>query len=144
MSPEGRAQTVVNVSVKHGLSSPRAATNSLGGGPAQDCSGRLGWLVFLGPAQCQHQLRHDGDGDLLRRLGADIEADRAMDAGDFRVAEAGRLEALLALGMVAIGTERADVETGGAHGELQRFVVNVTYMRQRNHRGIGIEANLWN
>src|SRR6476659_7592779 len=65
-------------------------------------------LVHLGAAQCEHQLGHDGDGDLLRALGADVDADRRMDAFDLGVGETGLLQALGALGVVAPGAERAD------------------------------------
>ena len=51
------------------------------GGLRRKCAGRLGWLALLWAAQGQHQLRHDGDGDLLRRLGADIEADGTSGCG---------------------------------------------------------------
>src|SRR5215510_12673034 len=86
---------------------------------------RIRRLVHLWTAQCEDHLGHDGDGDLLGTLSADIDADRGMDALDLLVAEAGLLQALRALGVIAPGAQRADIETRRAHGQLQSFIVDV-------------------
>src|SRR5262245_3155932 len=82
-------------------------------------------LVHLWTAQCEDHLGHDRDGDLLRTLSANIDADRRMDAPDLLVAVAGLLQALRALGVIAPGAQRAHVETLRAHGQLQSFIVDV-------------------
>ena len=144
MAAERRAQSIVDVGFEHGRGSPRATVlERFAPAAALDqVARRVCRLVHLGPAQGEHQLGHDGDGDLLRALRADVDADRRVDARDLVVAEAGRLQALGALGVVAPGAERADVEAVRAHGELERLVVDVADVGQRHHRRVGVEADL--
>ena len=47
-----------------------------------------------------------------------------------------------ALGVIALGAERADVEAIGPHRQLQRLVVDMADVRQRHHRRVGVETDL--
>ena len=53
------------------------------------------------------ELRRDGDGDLLRRLGPDGKADGGVDAGVLRLGEALGQEAVLAEGQLPAGAQKA-------------------------------------
>src|SRR5262249_10582569 len=79
---------------------------------------RVRRLVHLWTPQREDHLGHDGDGDLLGALSANIDADRAMDALDLFVAESSLLQALRALGVIAPRAQRADIKALRAHREL--------------------------
>ena len=65
-----------------------------------------------------------------------------MDAGDLLLAEAGIRQSLRALGVIAPGAQRADVEAVRAHGELQGLVVDMADVGQRHDRRVGVETDL--
>src|SRR5689334_1198725 len=94
---------------------------------------RGGRPPLFGSPQGQHDLSHHRDGDLLRILRADVDANRRMDALQLFRREASRQKALGALGMVSLRTERADVETVRSQGHLERLVVDMPDVSQRHH-----------
>ena len=75
-------------------------------------------------------LAQDRHGDLGRRLGADVEADRAVDAGELLVGDAGLGQPLLALGMGAPAAQRADIEGIRLERRLERRIVELGIVRQ--------------
>ena len=79
MPAERCAQSIIDVGFEHRPRLPRAAIDARMLATAGAASGarRVCRFVHLGTAQGEHQLGHDGDGDLLRALGADVDADRA-------------------------------------------------------------------
>ena len=77
------AQSVIDVGFEHGLALPSSndlEIRALRRGRAS--ARRVRRFVHLGAAQGEHQLGHDRDGDLLRARGADVDADRRVDALD--------------------------------------------------------------
>src|SRR5579883_1718993 len=86
-------------------------------------------------------LAEDRDGNLGRRLGADIEADRPMDAGEHLVADADLGQPLLALGVGALAAQRADIEDVRLQRRLERRVVQLGVMRERDDRGRCVEPH---
>src|SRR6186713_2972482 len=65
-------------------------------------------------------LREDGDGDLGRRVGADVETRRARDAVDRVYLHAGFQEPLAPALLVSAGAEGTDVESIGLERTNER------------------------
>ena len=81
----------------------------------------------------------DGDGDLARRRGADVGADRRLDPVDRDLRDARRLQPLDAPCMRLPAAKRADVEAAGPERRDQRPVVDLRVVGDDAERGIGVE-----
>src|SRR6266851_1238454 len=89
-------------------------------------------------AQGGGDLREDRDGDLGRRQGADIEADRTVDAREVGRSEACLGQALAARGVGFARAQRADIEGLRAQGGGQRGIVELGIVRQSDDRGAAV------
>ncbi|CCV13370.1 hypothetical protein MESS4_550043 [Mesorhizobium sp. STM 4661] len=90
-------------------------------------------------AEGVNRLREDGDGDLSRACGTNIEADRRVDAGDLIGGGAQGQQALDALGVCLAAAERTDIETVGVERRLQREIVDLRIMGDSGKRRVAIQ-----
>ena len=83
---------------------------------------------------------HDGDGDLGRRHRADGEPDRRVDARDIGIAQSGLLQPLHAFGMRLPRAERADIETIARQRMLERRIVDLRIVGERDEGRVAIDV----
>ena len=144
MPAERRAQSIVDVGFEHGLPPLNAVERrvELRCGRRRAQRGLSAGLYTLGPRKAS-----TSSAMMEMAISCGLCAPMLMPIGEWMrlissLAEAGLLEALRALGMIAPGAQRADVEAVRAHGELQRLVVDMADVRQRHDGGVGIEPDL--
>ena len=81
----------------------------------------------------------DRDGDFGRRLAADVQADRPVQARQLGVVEVEQLEPLAPLGVVHARADRADVEGVRLERFHQRQVVQLGIVGQRQHGAAAVQ-----
>ena len=94
------------------------------------------------PARTADDLGQDGDGGLLRRVRADVEADRPRDALELLVADARLAQAVAALLLRAAGAERADVADAAPQRARDGRVVQLGIVREHRDVILGPQLDL--